>query len=121
MFEAHYLSESGELTSDFAPVSGLTRRLYSRVHQCPLHVWTARGKRKDEVGTPHAHWFVYVEYCRTDGRHGYRLLERSCCQRLDSLFDLISGLELPEIAPQRTREWLAASTLEEPLAQAGAA
>ena len=108
MFEAHYISESDYPTDDFGTDTGLTRRLHSRVHHCPLHVWTARGKRKDEADIPHPHWFVYIEYCRTDGSHGYRLLEQPCSQGLAALISSIPTLELPAIDPQQTRAWLEA-------------
>jgi len=106
MFEAHYTLESGDPAADFAADASLTLNLHSQVHHCPLHVWAVRGKRKDLAGTPHPHWFIYIEYCRTDGSHGCQTLEQPCTRELESLFEGIADRELPLIDPQRTREWL---------------
>jgi len=109
MFEAHYTLESGDPAADFAADASLPRTLYSQVYHCPLHVWAVRGKRRDLTGTPHPHWFVYIEYCRTDGNHGCQTLEQPCSQGLEALLEGIARQKLPMIDPQRTREWLSSS------------
>ncbi|GGB97998.1 hypothetical protein GCM10011352_25130 [Marinobacterium zhoushanense] len=110
MFEAHYSSQ--ELSQADYPLfgaaaePGLTRRLHSHVHQCPLHVWAAQGKRKDDWGRPQPRWFLYIEYCRRDGARDWILIERPCSQATDDLFDEVPWLDLREIDPKLTREWL---------------
>jgi len=106
MFEAHYLSQADYPAFRAEPERGLTRRVYSHAHQCPLYVWAARGKRRDDRGVPRPHWFLYVEYCRRDGARDWKLIERPCTREINELFDEVPWLELPTIDPKRTREWL---------------
>lgn len=108
MFEAHYLVEPDYPVSATPLNPAQTRRLYSDNHQCPLHVWPARGKRKDQHGIPRPHWFLYIEYCRHDGTHACLTLERPCSQPLQALFDEASWHELPAIDPRATGLWLTA-------------
>lgn len=106
MFEAHFSSQPDFPAFNALPQPGLTRRLHSHPHQCPLHVWAARGMRKDGQGVPQPQWFLYVEYCRHDSARDWIRIERPCTQELDDLFDEAQWLELPQIDPQRTRNWL---------------
>jgi len=106
MFEAHFSFQPEYPVFGPVPQPALTRRLRSHRHQCPLHAWAARGKRKDDQGVPQPHWFVYVEYCRHDGARDWVLIERAETADLDALFDQAQWLELSQIDPQRTRNWL---------------
>ncbi len=47
----------------------------THVSGCPLYIWWAAGKRKDERGVPRGCWFIYIEYHRPDGRSAYAQLE----------------------------------------------
>jgi len=118
MFEAHYLSQytpQHRYQPDYPPFraaagSKLTRRLYSYTHQCPLHAWAARGKRKDERGRPLPYWFLYIEYCDRSGAHRCFCNEHRCTQaadeQLDRLFAEATWLELQGLDPQCTRDWV---------------
>ncbi len=106
MFEAHFhtLPEQPAFSDFTRP--GLTRRLRSHRHQCPLHAWAAQGKRKDDTGIAHPHWFVYIEYCRRDGTRDRVIVERPDSDGLDDLFAEAQWLELPRIDVASTRTWL---------------
>ncbi|ANG63515.1 hypothetical protein A8C75_14230 [Marinobacterium aestuarii] len=86
---------------------GLTRRLQSLRHACPLHAWAAPGKRKDASGKVREHWFLYIEYCTDKGARIWQKLERAQTHcSLDALFELALQTELPGIDSERTRLWL---------------
>ncbi|MBV1788450.1 hypothetical protein KQ940_10310 [Marinobacterium sp. D7] len=122
MFEAHYFSQEPSQELYHAPSQALsqpgfplfsaaaepalTRRLHSHIHQCPLHVWAAQGKRKNDQSIPQPRWFLYIEYCRRNGARDWVLIERSRAQPLDDLFAEVPWLELPGIDPKRTGDWL---------------
>nr|WP_067296347.1 hypothetical protein [Marinobacterium profundum] len=89
------------------PEQGLTRRIQSLHHACPLHVWAAPGKRKDASGLVHEHWFLYIEYCTRNGARIWQKLERAQADyNLDALFALALQAELPGIDSEGTRAWL---------------
>lgn len=107
MFEAHFIQPIDHPALPEPIESADTRRLYHYRHQCPLHAWAAEGKRKDNTGRPHEHWFLYVEYCHRDGARTWQLIERprrDCS--LNELFEEACWLDLPEIDVTRTRGWL---------------
>ncbi|NVK40212.1 MAG: hypothetical protein HWE39_03145 [Oceanospirillaceae bacterium] len=106
MFEAHFQPQADHNAFAAFIDPRQPRRLHSQRHQCPLYAWVAEGKRKDRAGIPHPHWFLYVEYCRRDGARDWVLIERPDSADLDSLFGEAQWLELPQIDPQRTRDWL---------------
>ncbi|MFC6673049.1 hypothetical protein [Marinobacterium aestuariivivens] len=61
-----------------------------------------QGRRRH----PRLRWFIYVEYCRPDGARDWAAIERPRSQDLDALFGQAQWLELPDIDPQRTTDWL---------------
>jgi hypothetical protein len=123
MFEAHFSTTPDSATrhwipSDYAshrsepaPRSqaqqGLTRRLQSLRHGCPLHAWAAPGKRKDTCGTVREYWFLYIEYCTASGNRAWHKIERSQADcTLDTLFGQALWMDLPRIDSNRTHRWL---------------
>ncbi|WP_020683383.1 hypothetical protein [Marinobacterium rhizophilum] len=119
MFEAHFITATPETAApcwheparDLQPQStsqqGNTRRVQSLRHQCPLHVWAAAGKRKDNNGTAHDSWFLYIEYCTGNGTRIWQKLERTQADcNLETLFGQALWAELPRIDAARTRQWL---------------
>ncbi len=86
---------------------GLSRRIQSLRHACPLHAWAALGKRKDASGQVHEQWFLYIEYCTGRGTRIWQKLERTQAGcSLDALFALACQAELPGIDSECTRLWL---------------
>ncbi len=127
MFEAHFGITPDSAAPHWAPSAyrphrpefslretaqkGLTRRLQSLRHACPLHAWAATGKRKDASGSIHEHWFLYIEYCTGNGTRVWQKLERNQADcSLDTLFEQALWAELPRIDSARTRHWLEISS-----------
>ncbi|UTW12624.1 hypothetical protein [Marinobacterium rhizophilum] len=104
---AGYASHRSEPAPGIRTQQGLTRRLQSLRHACPLHAWAAPGKRKDACGTVRQHWFLYIEYCILGGARAWHKIE--CSQAdcsLDELFGQALWAQLPGLDRDQTRRWL---------------
>jgi len=111
MFEAHNiyadecLFESDNSGIDNAgSVQPADIHLLHTGYQCPLYIWFARGKRKDQDGVARPTWYIHVEYRQHNGSHGYRLLEVADDNGLPSdVWQTLTELELPQLCPEQTR------------------
>ena len=82
--------------------------LFNKRHQCHTWVWTAKGKRKDQKGTPHDRLFVYVEYKNRNNTSCYFSKELRGESLIDQQFItlLAESLHLPGINSSSTQQWI---------------
>lgn len=104
MFEAHYCP-----TFSYPPVSNLAdttlwqQRVFNPLHQCPVWVWTAHGRRQG-----HPRQFVYIEYKNARQATCYFHLELDSNADQQCIRALVATTSLEQICPASTRTWLKA-------------